>query len=177
MVQNFEVIHSAILSPCLWPCGSRVLTVGSQHQMTDVWIPLLRRRGQSPSYTHSLEEAGGRRNPWRESAPPTPAKGHELLEATGSLLLLQVKSAGPWEGCRMDTWKRKQSLPGQVPASISGRGSAPEVTLASLGSWKVTILSFYQIESKSTHGYRYLSGSELVTVGKFIQTNKQTKNI
>lgn len=51
--------------------------------------------------------------------------------------------------------------------------SAPEVTLASLGSWKVTILSFCQIESKSTHVYRYLSGSELVTVGKCIQTNKQ----
>ena len=125
MVQNFEVVHSAILSPCLWPCGSRVLMVGSQHQMTDVWIPLLRRRGQSPSYTHSLEEAGGRWNPWRESAPPrplSPAKGPELLEAAGSLLLLQVKSAGPWEGGRMDTWKRKQSLPWQVPASISGRG-------------------------------------------------------
>lgn len=53
--------------------------------------------------------------------------------------------------------------------------SAPEVTLASLGSWKVTILSFCQIESKSksTHVYRYLSGSELVTVEKCIQTNKQ----
>lgn len=54
--------------------------------------------------------------------PLSPAKGPELLEAAGSLLLLQVKSAGPWEGGRMDTWKRKQSLPWQVPASISGRG-------------------------------------------------------
>lgn len=73
--------------------------------------------------------------------------------------------------------RESSHCPGRSQPQYQAEVSAPEVTLSSLGSWKVTILSFRQIESKakSTHVYRYLSGSELVTVVKCIQTNKQKK--
>lgn len=60
----------------MWPCGSRLLTSDSRHQMTDMWIPPLRRRGWSPSPALSSEGAGGRQSSLREP----PAMGPELLQ-------------------------------------------------------------------------------------------------
>lgn len=121
MVQNSEVIHSAILSPCLWPCGSRVLTCGSQHQMTDCGF---HSRGGGASLPLTLTA-------WRKQvADGTPGASQPPQLWALSYLKLLVASCccksrvqGPGKDAGWIHGRENSHCPGRSqPHPISGRG-------------------------------------------------------
>lgn len=128
-------------------CGSRVLTSGFQHQMTDKWIPALRRRGWFPSILSVWREqvAGG--------APGVRSQLWALsyLELLGTCCCWESRVQGPGREAGWVHRRENRNCPGRSqPYLVSDQGLCARSNSGL--PWAIDshcILSFCQVKSKS----------------------------